>query len=104
MASHTRRQGEALEGTKLPLRLLRETDWKAQTGCSLFVGLILLAVAAGVAGMEWTHATAGRHNLTVLLFAGVFGLVGAVLLYMALHQMLAMRTNETIVEVEERPL
>ena len=86
-------------------RLVRETPWKSAVGCSFLIALVLLAVASFVGGMQWTHPSRFDDNdWVVYVFAGAFGFVGLLMLYAAIHQTLAMRTKETIVELEARPL
>lgn len=85
-------------------RLQRETPWAASVGCSLAIAILLLAIAAFVGGMEWTHRRGDDPDALVLVFAAVFGLVGLLMLVAAIHQTLARRTKETVVELDEGPL
>lgn len=96
--------GESRDATKLARRLVRETPWQSSVGCSFLIAFVLLAFASFIGWMEWTHRTDKGPDGVVVVFSAVFGLVGLVMLFAGIHQKLAMRTKETIVEVEERPL
>lgn len=95
---------EAPRGTKLPVRLPRTMAWSHQRRLALGLGLFLVCFSGGLGTLLAAHWSeehlSDRIGMTVVL-AG-FGLVGLLLLYSALHQMIASLVAETIVEAESR--
>lgn len=96
------RRVEAMPGSRLPVRLRRETPWAAQRGVAYFVGLTCTGVAGILAlqmARHWPEVeTSERWG--VGLFVAVFGLVGLLALFSGVHQLLASLVAETIVEVD----
>ncbi len=87
--------------SRFPVRLKRETEWNAQIRISLLAGLLLagLAAAAGVA--VWKTEARGSDLWAACAFSGVFGLTGLLLIVVSIHQYLAKRIPETIVELDQ---
>ncbi len=90
-------------GTHLAWSLTRKTSGRFQIGCSL--ALALLLGGGGYAILR--AAVAGRgtpNNFVTWVVGGGFALVGALLALAAIHQLFAMATPETRVEVDSLTL
>jgi hypothetical protein len=89
---------EPLErGRHLAYGLSRQSSRGAQIGCTL----VLAAILGGIGG---TIVYLARRNVepswVVYVIGGGLALFGLLLLYAAVHQMFAMRTPQTIVEMD----
>lgn len=85
---------------RLPVRLKREFPWSTETGCAIFVGLFVLAL---VGGFYYAATVLGKDEKdvwVVYVFIGVFGCVGALLVFSGIHRLIASRVRETIVELD----
>jgi hypothetical protein len=85
---------------RLPVRLVRETSRAGQRWTVFGLGLMLIAVAT-LFGIGVRHEPGGfSANWLIWVVIAGFGLVGLFLLYCGIQQTLALRTHETIVEME----
>lgn len=80
-------------------RLTRETPWKAQVGCGAVLSLIVAMPGLFIGYMAYFHDHSDSRT-GQLVFAGVWVGVGVLVLIGSIHQAFAMRSAETIVEVE----
>ena len=81
-----------------PHRLQRDAPAGTIAGCALALGIVLLAIGAFPVYMTLTHDEPGQRGF-FYVFGGGFGLVGLLLVYSGIHQFFAMKTPETIVEM-----
>ena len=89
---------ETLEaGAHLRYSLSRHGTRGAQIGCTLFLAIILGGIGGGIL---YFGARAEKDAGVAWVFGGVFALVGLMLLYSAVHQMFALKTPETTVEID----
>lgn len=85
---------------RLAVRLERETSQASQRGCALLLGLLLFTLGAGIV-WAMTHERPDAKNNWVGYVVGFgFGGFGALLLVFYVHQLLASRVQETIVEMD----
>jgi hypothetical protein len=84
-----------------PVRLSRETPFRSQIGCTLFLAVLLLAFAAFafVAGTE-----PGKNQWVPWVVGAMFGLFGLLLLLAFVRQWAARHMGMTLVEVSAEPL
>lgn len=82
-------------------RLERETPWGMEIGCSLLTAITFL----GIATFLWVLGSSneGMSGLQKTFVAGLAG-VGLLALLLVLHQSIARRVPETIVEVASPPI
>ncbi|MCA9059607.1 MAG: hypothetical protein KDA85_13965 [Planctomycetaceae bacterium] len=89
----------------LPVRLQRSMPWGTQIGCSFVFGLAFTAIAAGcIYGIRHDDSMDGGTRIFVWAALIVFGLLGPLMLFSAVHQLFARRIRETIVEIEHTPI
>lgn len=93
---------ELARGTRLRYSLSRKSSRGAQIGCTLALAVILGGIGVTALVLAYRHREEG--NFVVYLVGGAFTLVALLLLYSAIHQMFAMRTPETIVEIDSEEL
>jgi hypothetical protein len=92
---------ETLEaGTHLRYSLSRNGSRGAQIGCTLLLAALLGTLGGGIL---FFALRAGDRGIA-LLVGGAFALVALVLLYSAVHQTFALKTPQTIVEIDRREL
>jgi hypothetical protein len=84
-------------------RLQRDAPPAAMAGCALAIGIVLLAIGALPIYMTITHDEPGQRGFYYVVGGG-FAAVGLLLLYSGIQQFFAMKTPETIVEMETRTL
>ena len=85
---------------RLPVRLKRELPWSTETGCAIFIGVFVLAIVGGLYYAA-THIGKDEKDVWIVyLFIGVFGFVGALLVFSGIHRWFASRVRETIVEFD----
>lgn len=80
-------------------RLTRETPWKAQVGCGAVIALMVAMPGLFIGYMTYFHDQSEQRN-AMFAFAGVWLVVAVVILLGSVHQAFAMRSAETIVEIE----
>jgi len=80
-------------------RLARESPWKAQIGCSAVLALIVASPGLFIGYMTWTRDHSDNRT-AILWFSGVFVAVGVLLLLSAIHQAFAVRSPETMIEID----
>jgi hypothetical protein len=89
------------KGRRLPYALSRQSSRGAQAGCTV-------ALAAILGGIGGTILYLARRNdepsWVVSVVGGAIALFGVLLLYSGVHQLLAMRTPQTIVETDAEVL
>lgn len=85
----------------LPVRLTRETPFRSQMGCTLFLAVLLMAFAAFafVAGKD-----PGKNQWVPWVVGAMFALFGLLLLSAFVRQWAARNVGETVVEVSTDPL
>lgn len=89
-------------GTRLPLRLFRSMPWGFERGGRLLLALFLIGFSGALLIPIINHW--GEKDIVMpAAVVSCFGLVGLLLLYASLHQALAKRSPETMVEVEHFP-
>jgi hypothetical protein len=84
-------------------RLTRETPWKAQVGCGAVMALMVALPGLIIGYMTWFHDHSDSRN-GMFVFAGVWVGVGVLILIGSIHQAFALRSPETIVEIEPSEL
>ena len=90
---------ELARGTRLRYSLSRKTSRGAQIGCTLALALIVGGIGATAFVLASRHRET-EPSFVVYVVGGGFALVGLLLLYSAIHQLFALRTPETIVEID----
>lgn len=85
----------------LPVRLKRETDLKSQLGCTAWITVLLLAVAAFA---WWAGLGSEKNRWVAFAVGGAFGFLGLLCLVSLIRQLLASGIPETIVELSTEPL
>lgn len=85
------------------IRLERRAPWKAQIGCSFVLALVVAAPGLFIGYMTWTRDHSDNRN-AVLAFSAVWIGVAFLVLLSGIHQMFAVRSPETIVEIEPAEL
>src|SRR5438045_667249 len=80
-------------------RLTREQPWTAQIGCAFAVSLIVAAPGIFVGYMTWFHDTS-RNRTMMFVFAAVWIAVGLIVLMSSVVQAIAVRSPETLVEID----
>ncbi len=84
----------------LALRIPRAAPWRGQAGCGLTLGILLTLFGGGIC---WFAAAHDDYGLPMVV-GGAFALVGLLLVYSGIHQLIASRLPETIFELNELPL
>lgn len=80
----------------LPVRLTRETPFRFQLGCTLFLAVLLLAVAAFAFAAAY-HP--GKNQWVAWVVGAMFALFGLLLLSAFVRQRAALNISETLVEL-----
>jgi hypothetical protein len=80
-------------------RLTRETPWKAQVGCSAVIALLVAMPGLFIGYMTYFHDHSDSRN-KMFAFSAVWVGVGVLILIGSIHQAFAMKSPETIVEIE----
>ena len=55
---------ELRQRRRLPVRLKREVPWSAEAGCTIFIGMFVLAIVGGLF-YALTHVKAGEKDLWI---------------------------------------
>jgi hypothetical protein len=84
-------------------RLTREQPWKAQIGCGAVIALAAAAPGVFIAYMTYFHDHSDNRGKT-FAFAAVWIVVGLFIFLGTIHQALASRSPETVVEIEPAEL
>ena len=84
-------------------RLVREQPWKAQIGCTFLISLVVAAPGVFIGYMTYFHDHSDNRN-AILGFAAVWVVVALFVLLGGIHQLFAVRSPETIVEIEPAEL
>ena len=84
-------------------RLTRETPWKAQVGCGAVLSLIVAMPGLFIGYMTYFHDHSDNRT-GMFVFAGVWVGVAVLILIGSIHQAFAMKSPETIVEIEPAEL
>lgn len=90
---------ELPRGEHLRYSLTRNASRGAQIGCTLFLALLLGGIAVPVLIAAYRHSET-ENNFVVYIVGGGFGLVALLLLYSAIHQLFALKTPQTVVEID----
>ena len=85
------------KGRNLSYALSRQSSRGAQVGCTLILAAILGGAGGTILYLARRH---DEPSLVVNVVGGGFALFGLLLLYSAVHQMFAMRTPQTLVEMD----
>lgn len=80
-------------------RLTRETPWKAQVGCSAVIALVVATPGLFIGYMTYFHDHSDARN-KMFAFSAVWVVVGLLILLSSIHQAFAIRSPETIVEID----
>lgn len=83
-------------GTHLRYSLTRNASRGAQIGCTFAIALLLGGIGVPILFL------AGKGDGVVYVVGGGFSLVALLLLYSAIHQLFALRTPQTIIEVDRQ--
>lgn len=89
-----------MRGSVLAHRIPRAENWNATAGCALWLGIALALFGGGICWLSLHNDDRG----VPLIVGGGFALVGLFLVYSGIHQRLAMRSKETIFEIDDLPL
>lgn len=81
------------------VRLKRDRPWGQQVGCSLMIAIVLLGISGTLTAID--PFGGGWMGLAVIV---VFGGIGLLMLFMFVHQLIAMRVPETVVEISPHPV
>ena len=84
-------------------RLARQDPWKAQVGCSLVLALVVAAPGIFIGYMTYFHDHSDKRN-ALFAFSAIWVIVGLLVLLSGIHQAFAIRSPETIVEIEPSEL
>jgi len=84
-------------------RLTRQQPWSAQIGCTLVLALVVAAPGLFVGYMTYVHEH-GDNRSAYFIFASVWIVVAVGLLAGGIHQLIAVRSPETIVEIDPSTL
>ncbi|HEX6096983.1 MAG TPA: hypothetical protein VF432_11715 [Thermoanaerobaculia bacterium] len=83
--------------------LSRKSSRGAQIGCTFALAVLLGGI--GVPLLRTAYTDSGtENNFVVYVVGGGFTLVALLLLYEAIHQLFALRTPETVVEIDTEEL
>ncbi len=85
-------QNELPRGRHLKYALSRRTSSRFQIGCTFAIAVVL----GGLAYLAYANVAKVQM---LIVFAVVLGLIALLLLYSAIHQLFALRTRQTIVEI-----
>jgi hypothetical protein len=91
---------ELPRGEHLRYSLTRNASRSTQIGCTFL--LVLIFGGIGVTALIMAHRN--ENNGVVSLVGGGFTLVALLLLYSAIHQLFALKTPQTVVEIDTREL
>lgn len=86
---------------QLPVRLERAGSRGCYLGCTFLLAAILLGVSIPILTIA---RRAGEDSFVVWVVGGGFGLVGVLLLLTGIHQTFALRSKETIFEIDASEL
>lgn len=84
-------------------RLERRAPWKAQIGCTFVIALLTASPGLFIGYMTWTRDHSDKRG-AMLAFAAVWIVVGLLVLLSGIHQLFAVRSPETIVEIDPAEL
>lgn len=85
------------------VRLTRQQPWKAQIGCTFVVALLVAAPGVFIGYMTYFHDHSDKRN-ALLVFAAVWCVVALLVLLSGIHQLFAVRSPETLVEISPSEL
>lgn len=86
--------------------LERDTPWRGQVCTTYFLGILLTLLGGFFVYMTLTHTHQEplSESWGVLVIGGVFGLIGLILAYVAVHQSFASRVPESEVALDTLPV
>jgi hypothetical protein len=84
-------------------RLARAQPWKAQIGCAFGIALVAAAPGIFIGYMTYVHDHSDNRT-AILAFSAVWIAVALLVLLGGIHQLFAVRSPETIVEIEPAEL
>src|SRR5262245_47480734 len=85
------------------VRLARQQPWKAQIGCTFVIASCVAAPGLFIGYMTYFHDHSD-NRIAYYAFAGVWIVVALLVLLSGIHQLFAVRSPETVVEIDPVPL
>lgn len=80
-------------------RLTRQSPWKAQVGCGFALAFIVAAPGLFIGYMTYTRDHSDNRN-AMFAFSAVWVVVAILVLLSNIHQAIAMRSPETMIEID----